>query len=414
MPKQIKIKRYRRMYRRYHSPSSLLIKGAGILLAICVLAFIGWSAYGPIMDFLSGEPLSKPNEPAASSAAAAPPVEEPEPEPEPVPAMPAQIQAVYAPVSALSSLEALDAFLDKITFTGVNALLFDLKDSNGNILYRSGLERVSQTGAQVSGAYDLAAVCSHLVSKNIAPIGRMQAFRDPVAASALTGAGVTYMNSEMLWLDNARESGGKPWLNPYSDTARAYLYEIAEEAVSMGVKQVLLDNVNFPVAFGGLELATYGEKAATESRPAALASFVQEMSARLTPRGADVSVYLSGISALGLNDVYYGGSPFDVSGDNLTIGAMPAQFGDSFILDDFSVSAPILAPGETVRSLMQALSQNLSGKQVTALIQGYTSTASLTNNKAYLAEDITAQISALTASGIPNYVVYSPDGNYPG
>lgn len=63
---------------------------------------------------------------------------------------------------------------------------------------------------------------------------------------------------------------------------------------------------------------------------------------------------------------------------------------------------------------MQALSQNLSGKQVTALIQGYTSTASLTNNKAYLAEDITAQISALTASGIPNYVVYSPDGNYPG
>ena len=132
MPKQIKIKRYRRMYRRYHSPSSLLIKGAGILLAVCVLAFIGWSAYGPIMDFLSGEPLSKPNEPAASSAAAAaPPVEEPEPEPEPVPAMPAQIQAVYAPVSALSSLEALDAFLDKITFTGVNALLLILKTRMG-------------------------------------------------------------------------------------------------------------------------------------------------------------------------------------------------------------------------------------------------------------------------------------------
>ena len=45
-----------------------------------------------------------------------------------------------------------------------------------------------------------------------------------------------------------------------------------------------------------------------------------------------------------------------ITGDNLTIGAMPAQFGDSFILDDFSVSAPILTiammgSGEAIEKL---------------------------------------------------------------
>lgn len=92
---------------------------------------------------------------------------------------------------------------------------------------------------------------------------------------------------------------------------------------------------------------------------------------------------------------------------------MPAQFGDAFTLESFTLDAPVLDPGGTVDSLLKFIAPDLSGKQVTAMVQAYPADYTLTNNKMYTAEDIKAQIGAAASNNVGSYIIYHPDGAYP-
>ena len=302
--------------------------------------------------------------------------------------------------------------LDELTRTEINAVLFDLKDQQGNILYRSDLDLVAQTGAQSENAYDLGVLCQKLKEKNLIPIGRLNAFRDPIAPSRIPDAGIKYMNTEILWLDNAADQGGMPWLNPYSDLARAYIIDIATESVSLGVGRILLDNVSFPTGYGQ-EYASYGPTAEGVTRSDALSVFLDQIDQQVQAKGGDVSVYISGLAALGANNTYYGSNPLAIANDNVTIGVMPAQFGDGFTLESFSLEAPVLDPRGTVDSLLKFIAPDVAGKNVTVLVQAYPASYTIENNKMYTVDDINAQIGAASQNGVISYIIYSPDGSYP-
>ena len=57
---------------------------------------------------------------------------------------------------------------------------------------------------------------------------------------------VHYNKTQMIWLDNEASKGGKPWLNPYSQTAQNYLLEVVKEVKNLGVDAILLDGVQLP------------------------------------------------------------------------------------------------------------------------------------------------------------------------
>lgn len=416
MAKNYKIKRYNHIYRGKKPLRTRLLHAAATVVVVAVFAFIGWNAYGPIRDYFAGTLLSTPAvdqasssapENAASSSQAAE-----EPEQPAAPALPVELHAVYLPVPMILDEARLDSTLDELSRTDINAVLFDLKDTNGAVLYRSQLELVAQAEAQSQNPYDLQRLCEKLAEKNLVPIGRLNAFRDPIAAGRIPEACVKYMDTDTTWLDNAPESGGKPWLNPYSELAQAYITDIAAESVSMGVRRVMLDNVSFPTGYG-LELATYGPNATGKTRSDALADFIDAADARIKALGGEVSVYITGLAALGANNTYYGSNPLAIANENVTIGVMPAQFGDAFTLESFTLEAPVLDPGGTVDSLLKFIAPDLSGKQVTAMIQAYPADYTLTNNKMYTAEDINAQIGAAAGNNVGSYIIYNPDGAYP-
>lgn len=411
MSKGVKIKRYNRIYGG-RSPLQRVLRGLAALFAVAVLGFAGWSAYGPVMEYLEKlsdkEAAVSSSEQASSSTpeSAAPEEEESLPAAEPIQEA---YQAVYLPVSLLTNGAALDAALGQLP-AGTNAVLIDLKNAAGGVPYTSSLEAVQKAGAQLSGAYDLSAVCTKFAEKNLRVIGRMHAFRDPIAASKVENAGVKYMNTDMLWLDNSANEGGKPWLNPYSTEARGYLQSILSEAVAMGVTDILLDSVSFPTGYGQ-QFSAYGDTAGV-SKADALSSFTAEMEKLAGESGANLSVYISALAALNDGELFYGGNPLSLYG-GVTLGVMPALFGDGYTAEGFSLQTPLLNPGQTVDALLKFLAPRLEGKQVAALVQGYTETKELANNKPYTAEDIKAQADALAQNGVESYIVYSPDGNYP-
>lgn len=410
--KGVKVKRYRHIYRR--SRGALLLRGIGTLAVISLLAFVGWSAYAPVIEFLNG--LEKPLPVSASVSESQPEQEESSSQSEAEKPLPAQapFHAAYLPVSALTNSAGLERALAELEGMDINAILFDLKDINGQVLYQSKLLQVETAEAQAAGAYDLERLCKQLKEAGYTPIGRLNAFRDPIGAK-LEGAGVRYLDTDVLWLDNSQEMGGKPWLNPYARPARSYLYALMSEAISFGVEQILLDHVCFPSGYG-LEYAGYGN--VNMSKPEALSSFIEQAQERAASLGASVRVYVTGLAALGVYNDYYGDvNPLTLT-DNLVLGTMPSQFGDGFTLgadaaQPFTVERPILQPGQTIEMLLDTLKPALAGKELAGMVQGYTATGSYLHNKVYAASDLAEQIEALESRSIHSYILYHPMGTYP-
>lgn len=421
MPKAVKVKRYKNIYKR-RTPLSILLRIVCIVVVIGLLGFIGWSAYEPVRAYLDSiafewknNPTPSlpelPEPPAVSEPETSSPESVPEPLPEPAVSSPepeptepenseqipsgVQLQGAYLPVSDLLDPNLLAARLSDFQEAGYTAVLIDLKDTNGSLLYRS--QRGRAPLEEGITPYDLSAVCEQIREAGMLPIGRMHAFRDYTAALSDNNMAVQYLDTREHWLDNAREKGGKPWLNPYSEQARAYLVGLAEEAVSMGVGQILLDSVMFPVGVR-LDAATYGETGDV-SRSEVLSAFIQQVSSAVSAKGGTVSLLVRAADAFS-NPDSLGGDPLVLS-DQITLDLSPATLGENFSAGGFTAEHPMQDPGDTVRRMLDALSGRLPA-QFTALIQ----------DPNYSSIMVQAIQDVLKENGVENYLIVQ-DSPYP-
>lgn len=263
-----KIKRYRRSF---YTPAMRAKNAVGI--AVLVLAVLGaaWLAAPYVLDWathtwytvvrdrdLSPEPAPAPassetvDAPASSAAQPEAPSELPavtEPEPEPVDGT-AIVEGRWAevPVSDLTDAAAIRAAAKKLAEQGVTYALVEMKDSSGSVYYASSVPAAS--GSTASPTVDPEQLVAVFRENGLVPVARIAAFRDPVAAYADRSMAIHYQSqdgSDYLWLDAASAAaGGKPWLNPYAESAVQFVGDLVEELYSMGFEQVVLRYVQFP------------------------------------------------------------------------------------------------------------------------------------------------------------------------
>lgn len=227
------------------------------------------------------------------------------------------IRAFYLPHSALVAENLADTFT-AANQAGFNAVVFDLKDAEGNLYYHFSASQAAKVNTFTADALTsdgLTALFSQMKDSGLQPIPRLYAFCDNLGAKALADARITLAsNHSWGWYDADPNNGGRRWLNPYSDAAHAYIQALAEELKDKGAAAILLDGVQFPHQ---LKDAYLGEDAATVTKDAALSAFVQETRTLL---GEDCPLLLActAESALGTNTQVYGGNP-------LTFGAAVAS-----------------------------------------------------------------------------------------
>lgn len=223
------------------------------------------------------------------------------------------IRAFYLPAFALSG-EDLDATFSAARAAGFNAVVFDLKDADGNLYYQFANAQAKKVGFAdgALSAADLTALIDGMKDNGLAPIPRLYAFCDNAGASALTDARIVLeSNHSWAWYDGDPNDGGKKWLNPYSEAAHTYISGLAAELKDKGVAAIMLEGVQFPKQ---LSSAYLGEDAATVTKDAALTAFIEKIRTQL---GSDCSLLLGCTSAgaLGTDTKIYGGNP-------LTFGAL--------------------------------------------------------------------------------------------
>ena len=323
-----------------------------------------------------------------------------------------QLHGVYMPESILLDSTQRSQFIQTCASNGINAIFFDLKNDKGYLTYQSSLSQAAELGSQSASAVDLSQVTAEMEAAGITPIGRIYAFKDPLAASAKLEAAVHYQGTEWAWLDNSAAMGGKAWLSPVNEYAQSYISDLAAEAVGKGVKQVILDCVQFPSGYS-LEMADYGQELTEENKSAVLGDFIESVDTRVREAGGETAVYLSAPTLLSSSSGQYGPDPFQLTRCGVVLGVMPASFGNAYSSGELVLEAPALDPYATVQAALAACKDKLLSDEVTVLLQSYTSgTLSSLKNKTYTGEDVDSQIRAAQESGYESYLLYSPDGNY--
>lgn len=413
MSKGFKIRRHNsKIYRRNRSTSHSPIAIAGMTVLVLGLFVVGWFVYPPVYDFITGKTQITPSvtssEPPPVSSSSSVSEAPSEPEPEPANPMPDVIKAVYAPASVILDATKLESLLSGASSAGYNALLFDAKDIDGNVLYRTENATALKAAAIVKTPYDFEPLMQLLEKYKMSPIARIYTLKDHTASRKIPTLGVKYKGEEVLWLDNSVDKGGRSWLNPYSTEVQDYIVQLAQECVAGGVKMIVADGVQFPQGIG-MNLATYGDTQ-NKTWDETLAAFVTKLEGAVTDAGAAFAV-TTPVTALmdNIEGLEYLGAP-EAFGSTLLVNAMPASLAKGPAVP--GMVTPVLNPYDSVLGTLRSVTHK-GDQPLLAFVQSYTdSTVPAGQNKTYTKEDVDAQLDALGEVQIASYILYNPDGTY--
>jgi len=160
---------------------------------------------------------------------------------EPLKEPPVIIKAVYMTSWTAATPSRLDYIVSLVKGTEANAVVIDIKDYSGHVLYNSKLEDVKTYGALEPRIKDLDALLNRLHSENIYAIARLTVFQDPVLAAARPEWAVK-TSSGAVWKDNK----GLSWMDPASQQVWDYNIAIAREAAARGFDEINFDYIRFP------------------------------------------------------------------------------------------------------------------------------------------------------------------------
>ena len=389
MPRPVKIKRYSQKKGFSMRPNPHPVTIIAVVAAVAALVCLGIFLYKPIYNWIMGERPTPKIEPLESLSGTqnpdAPPADSEQQPTE------AENQAAAPPVAAVDALRMIylphDIALDPARVAAAlaaapdcNAVMIDIKNAQGQLLYRTEHPASGWDGAVVSNPVDLSQLTALLQEHNVYLAVRMAAFSDPVVAKAdRERNAILYQNTQMLWLDNTAEDGGKAWANPYSQPVRNYLTEIAVNAAELGAKMIILDYAWFPDDPTGT--ATYagsGEK----SRAAVLTEFFAQLQTALQPLGARCAAYLPSAAILNPEELpasRFGGPAGNVAPQNVVVG-LPAPAGEDIAAN--------------YRVLLRQLETSLANKTLIALLP-------------------TDQPSLGRTMQLSEYILYRANGIYP-
>ncbi len=213
---------------------------------------------------------------------------------------PAQtVKGIYLTAYSANNPTKLDSMIKLIDDTELNAVVIDIKDYTGYVLYDSQVPQVKKIKTKKVIIDDVSAVIKKLHEHNIYVIARQTVFQDPVLAEAKPEwsiknkkGGVWHDNKGLSWVDATREEVWK------------YNMQIAKEAIGLGFDEMNFDYVRFP-SDGNLSAVQYST---TEPRYKTMEKFYAFVGDTLKDEPAWISIDMFGLTmdAKGTNDLGIG------------------------------------------------------------------------------------------------------------
>ncbi|MEX0625604.1 MAG: putative glycoside hydrolase [Chloroflexota bacterium] len=151
-------------------------------------------------------------------------------------------RALYAPSAVFEATGRLDAMLDLIDRTEVNAMVIDVKETAGNLYWSTDLPAASAVGAVMEAPlFQLDELLPKLKERGIYTIARMVVMKDNTLGNARPELAVRNAATGEPW----RDYGGGIWLDPYNHGVAEYIAALAADLADKGFDEVQLDYVRF-------------------------------------------------------------------------------------------------------------------------------------------------------------------------
>jgi hypothetical protein len=153
-----------------------------------------------------------------------------------------QARGLYAPSAVFEGAGRLDAELALVEQTEANAMVIDVKETDGNLYWSTDLPAAKAVGAVMEHPlFDLAELLPKLKARGIYTIARMVVMKDNTLGQARPDLAVMNSATGKPW----RDYGGGIWLDPFNPGVAEYIAALAGDLADKGFDEVQLDYVRF-------------------------------------------------------------------------------------------------------------------------------------------------------------------------
>ncbi|MDR0222475.1 MAG: putative glycoside hydrolase [Oscillospiraceae bacterium] len=303
-----KIKRSKNLYKNQKSRFRTIVEFAVTAAAVAGLCFVGYTIAATVFNYERPQGGGDVTEsaPTATSGGVTgesgetPGVSESGSDAEPPPYK-SLGKTVYARLNVLSSPTSLSAFIEEAKSEGYDAVVVELKDEDGRLLYKSGVAAVAGDGDIIAGTLTAKQIAESFSNAGIRPIARINTLKDRLAPAKIKDVSYRFADGNSAWLDDRPENGGKFWANPFLQGTADYISDITAELYEAGFGDVIYANVVFP-DFRKYDLTILSRRDTDEkTRFSALADFVN----KAAEKSPGVNIYIE----MSAGDVISGGGP---------------------------------------------------------------------------------------------------------
>ena len=290
-----------------------------------------------------------------------------------LPNPPQIIKAIYSTGWSAGSSSKLDYFINLIKTTELNAIVIDIKDYSGYVLYNIDNADVAKYGAKQIEITKINSVIKRLHDEGIYVIARVTVFQDPILAKARpewaihrsianassSAPAINFSSTASLWYDNKKLA----WMDPSASGVWDYNIAIAKDAAARGFDEINFDYIRFASDgnLSAMRFPVYSAK--TETKRAAIARFFKYLRDQLS--GITISADLFGLSTVNYDDLGIGQRLEDAAPyfDALA----PMVYPSHYAAGSFGYKNPANYPYEIIKTSMDG-----ALKKLNALADGQT------------------------------------------
>jgi hypothetical protein len=303
----------------------------------------------------------------------------------------------------------LKQLIDLARKTEVNALVIDVKDDRGFVLYRSSVPLAREIGADTADGHWMSdakvrAMLDTLIANGIYPIARIVVAKDPLLASKKLELAIKRKSDLQPWLDK----NGRPWLDPHQPAVWQYAADLAREAYDLGFSEVQFDYVRFPDEKRLISETVY-PLANGRVRAQVIRDQLGFVRKNLKSRGIPVTADVFGLTATDTTDMGIG-QRWEMFVDQVDV-VLPMVYPSHFARGTYKLRNPNAHPYETIdHALKDAKARSAHIANAARIIPWYQDFT--LGPPHYYAEHIRAQKKAGYDNGFQSWILWNPKSNY--
>ena len=297
--------------------------------------------------------------------------------------------------------------IDLAKKTEVNALVIDVKDDRGFVLYKSKVPLAIEIGADTNSAMShkkLRAILDTMAAHAIYPIARIVVAKDPLLANARLPWAIKRKSDMQPWLDK----NGQPWLDPHQREIWQYAADLAREAHALGFSEVQFDYVRFPDEKRLISESVY-PLANGRVRAQVIREQLQFVRNVLKPLAMPVTIDVFGLTATDTTDMGIG-QRWEMFVDQADV-VLPMVYPSHFAPGTYKLGNPNANPYSTIDRAMQDVKRRTANVANAAKVIPWYQDFTLGPPR-YGAEQVRAQMRAGYENGFQSWILWNPGSRY--